>query len=94
MELPAMKNKILKLKGKKNPNQSKRKVYLNKNVKSLINMVKTYGENCKIDFKELLELAKEEEIVDRKFYIHFNQACFRGYLRKQENYVHFVMDYD
>ena len=94
MELPAMKNKILKLKGKKNPNQGKRKVYLNKNVKSLINMVKTFGENGKIDFKELLELAKEEEIVDRKFYIHFNQACFRGYLRKQENNVHFVMDYD
>jgi len=57
-------------------------------------MVKTFGENGKLDFKELLELAKEEEIADRKFYIHFNQACFQGYLRKQENYVHFVMDYD
>lgn len=94
MELPAMKKKILKLKGKKTPPQTQKKMYLNKNVKSLVNMVKVFGENGKIDFKELLELAKDEEIVDRKFYIHFNQACFQGYLRKQENYVHFVMDYD
>jgi Fanconi anemia group M protein len=94
MELPSMKNKILKLKGKKTPSQGKRKIYLNRNVKSLINLVKNYGENGKLDYKELLELAKEEEIVDRKFNLHFNQACFRGYLRKQDNYVHLIMDYD
>ncbi|MFX1532566.1 MAG: DEAD/DEAH box helicase [Promethearchaeota archaeon] len=94
MKLPAMKKKILKLKGKRSPSQGKRKIYLNKNVKSLINLVKNYGEEGKLGYNELLELAKEEEIVDRKFNIHFNQACFQGYLKKQDNFVHLIMDYD
>ena len=94
MELPSMKKRILKIKGKKSTSQGNRKIYLNKNIKSLINLVKNYGIEGKLDYKELLELAKQEEIVDRKFNIHFNQACFRGYLRKQDNFVHLIMDYD
>ena len=72
--------------------QEKRKRYLNKNVKSLINLVKTYGDDGKLDFSELQELAKDEEIVDRKFYVHFNQACYQGYLKRQENIVYYIMD--
>ena len=89
-----MRNKILKIKGKKKLHQKKRKIYLNRNVKALINLVKTFGENGNLDFKKLQDLAKEEEIVDRKFYIHFNQACFQGYLKRQKDSVQFVMDYD
>jgi len=94
MDLPNMRNKILKIKGKKKMHQEKRKIYLNRNVKALINLVKTFGENGELDFKKLQDLAREEEIIDRKFYIHFNQACFQGYLKKQEDNVQFVMDYD
>ncbi len=94
IDLPNMKNKILKLKGKKKQSQKLRKMYLNKNVKALIQLVKTFGEKGKLDFKELQDLAREEEIVDQKFYTHFNQACFRGYLKKHEDYVQLIMDYD
>ena len=94
MDLPTMKNKILKIKGKKKQPQKSRKRYLNKNVKALIQLVKTFGENGKLDFKELKDLAREEEIVDLKFYTHFNQACFQGYLKKHEDYVQFIMDHD
>ena len=94
MDLPNMRNKILKIKGKKKLHQKKRKIYLNRNVKALINLVKTFGENGNLDFKKLQDLAKEEEIVDRKFYVHFNQACFQGYLKKHEGSVQFVKDYD
>ena len=94
MDLPNMKNKILKLKGKKRRPQMSRKRYLNKNMKTIIQLVKTFGENGKLDFKELQDLAKEEEIIDRKFYTHFNQACFQGYIKKHKGYVQFIMDYD
>lgn len=94
MDLPKMKNKILMLKGKKKQNQKPRKRYLNRNVKALIQLVKTYGENGKLNFQELQELAREEEIFDRKFYTHFNQACFQGYLKKNEDCVQYIMDYD
>ena len=70
------------------------KPYLNKNVKSLINIVKVYCENGKLDYKKFQELAEEEDIVDRKFHIHFNRACFLGYLKKQDDCVHFVMDFN
>jgi hypothetical protein len=89
-----MRNKIMKQKGKKNMPQKQRKMYLNKNIKTLINIVKTYSQEDLLDFGELKQLALEEEIVDRKFYIHFNQACHQGYLRKQGDSVHFIMDYD
>ncbi len=94
LDLSNLRNKISKIKGRKKMHQEKRKIYLNKNVKAIINLVKTYGENGKLDFKKLQHLAKEEEIVDRKFFIHFNQACFQGYLKKHMDSVQFIMDYD
>ncbi|MFX1488513.1 MAG: DEAD/DEAH box helicase [Promethearchaeota archaeon] len=93
MDLLTMKHKIAQIKGKKKSPVRKKRVYLNKNVKSIINIVKYYGENGKIEYKELQTLAKEEEIEDKNFTMHFNQACFLGYLRKQENEVYFVMDH-
>jgi len=94
IEQQEMRNKIMKQKGKKNMSQKQRKMYLNRNVKILINIVKTYSQDDLLDFGELKLLATEEEIVDRKFYIHFNQACHQGYLRKQGSSVQFIMDYD
>ncbi len=90
---PFLKEKIVKLKKKGIRKPTKQKVYLNKHVKSLIKIVKTYGMNGILDYEKFLELARDEDIVDRKFNIHFNQACFLGYLRKLDNSVHFVMDY-
>ena len=75
-------------------NLKKKKVYINKNVKALINIVKFYNTDGTLDFKEFQELASEEEIIDRKFYVHFNQACYMGYLKKQANEVVLVSDYD
>ena len=50
--------------------------------------------NGTLDYKKFKKLARDEDIVDRKFNIHFNQACFLGYLKKLDNNVQFVMDYD
>jgi superfamily II DNA/RNA helicase len=94
IEQQEMRNKIMKQKGKKNMSQKQRKMYLNRSVKTLINIVKTYSQDDLLDFGELKQLATDEEIVDRKFYIHFNQACHQGYLRKHGNAVQFIMDYD
>jgi len=93
-DLAHLKNKIMKLKGKKIKTSNRDKKYLNKNVKSLINIVKLYGKNGKLEFDKFQDLASEEEINDNKFHLHFNQACFLGYLEKYENYVHILMDYD
>ncbi len=94
MELPSLKDKILKLKGKKTKQHKSKKIYLNKNVKTLIKIVKTYGENGKLEFKRFQDLACIEEIIDHKFNVHFNQACYLGYLKKQDNLVHYLMDYE
>ncbi|MFW9821725.1 MAG: helicase-related protein [Candidatus Thorarchaeota archaeon] len=94
MDLPKMQNRILKLKGKKQQAQKSRRKYLNKNVKVLIQLVKTYGEDGKLNFKKFQDLAREEEIIDKNFYIHLNQACFQGYLKRIDDYVQFLMDYD
>ncbi len=89
-----LRKKIIKLKSTRKKNSKKTKRYLNKNLKTLINIVKTYGLNGKIDFNKFQELAREEDIMEHKFNVHFNQACFLGYLKKLENQVHFVMDYN
>ncbi|MFX1568376.1 MAG: helicase-related protein [Promethearchaeota archaeon] len=91
---PFLKDKIVKMKKKGIRKPTEQKVYLNKHVKSLITIVKTYGIDGILNYEKFQELAREEDIVDRKFKIHFNQACFLGYLRKLDNSVHFVMDYD
>ena len=90
---PLLREKIIKLKSKSSSKDKKRKIYLNKNVKLLINIVKTYAMNGKLDFNNFQKLARDEEIIDHKFNIHFNQACYLGYLKKQENQVLFLMDY-
>ncbi len=91
---PILREKILKLKGKKNKQPNKHKTYLNKNVKSLINIVKTYSINGALDYKKFQELAQDEDIDDKKFYVHLNHACFLGYLKKIDNQIQFIMDYD
>ncbi|MFW9971714.1 MAG: DEAD/DEAH box helicase [Candidatus Odinarchaeota archaeon] len=91
---PNLRKKINKLKIRKNSSNLEQKVYLNRNLKSLINIVKTYGINGTLDYDKFLELACNEDITDHKFQVHFNQACFLGYLRKMDNKVLFIMDYD
>ncbi len=91
---PILREKLLKLKGKKNMQPNKKKTYLNKNVKSLINIVKTYSINGALDYKKFQELAQDEDIYDKKFYVHLNHACFLGYLKKIDNQIQFIMDYD
>ena len=94
MDLTHLKNQVLKIKGRKMDSSKKKKNYLNKNIKSLINIVKTYGVNGTLDYNRFQELARDEDIIDRKFKTHFNQACYLGYLKRHENFVHFIMDYD
>lgn len=91
---PILREKIIKLKSKKNKQPNKHKTYLNKNVKSLINIVKTYSINGALDYKKFQELAQDEDIDDKKFYIHLNHACWLGYLKKIDNQIQFIMDYD
>ena len=91
-----LKRNILKIKGKqkeKNKKMIERKIYLNKNVKTLIRIAKTYGINGKIPFSDFKEYAQEEEIIEKKFYTHFNQACHLGYLKRTADEVEFIMDY-
>ncbi len=92
-----LKRSILKLKGKKkekNKKMTERKMYLNKNVKTLIKIAETYSENGKMPLSEFKEFAEEEEIIEKKYYTHFNQACRLGYLKRVADEVHFVMGYD
>ncbi len=94
MDKKKLKSDVLKMKGKTNNVYRKPKKYLNKNVKTLINLAKTYGDNGKIDLFEFQKLAEEEDIVEKKFRIHFNQACYMGYLKKDADCVKFIKDYD
>ncbi len=92
-----LKRSILKLKGnqkEKNKKMTERKMYLNKNVKTLIKIAETYNEDGKMSLSEFKELAQEEEIIEKKYYTHFNQACRLGYLKRVADEVHFVMGYD
>jgi len=91
---PFLQDKITKLKKRRTKKPTEQRVYLNRHVKSLIKIIKTYGMNGTLDYKKFKKLARDEDIVDRKFNIHFNQACFLGYLKKLDNNVQFVMDYD
>ena len=92
IEQPRMRNNILKMRGKKNEVSKKQKLYLNKNLKTLINIAK-YSENGLMEFSKFQALARGEDIVDKKFYTHFNQACNLGYLKKEKNYVRLIKDY-
>ena len=94
-----LKTSILKLKGnqeekKKNKKMTERKIYLNHNVKTLIRIAKTYSVDGKMSLSDFKEFAEEEDIIEKKFYAHFNQACYLGYLKRSTKEVHFIKDYD
>jgi Fanconi anemia group M protein len=89
-----LKESMKKLKGFKKPSKKENKYYLNKKLKTLINIAKNYCIDGKIDFIYFKKLAHNEDILDDKFYIHFNQACYLGYLKKSGNHVQYVMNYD
>ena len=93
-----LKTSMLKLKGsqkiKQNKKMTERKIYLNHNVKTLIRIAKTYSVDGKMSLSDFKEFAEEEDIIEKKFYAHFNQACYLGYLKRASNEVQFVMDYD
>ncbi|MFX0023966.1 MAG: DEAD/DEAH box helicase [Candidatus Hermodarchaeota archaeon] len=91
---PDLREKIGKIKSNKTKKSSVQKKNLNKNLKLLINIVKIYGKNGLLDYRKFKELARDEDIFDSKFHVHFNQACFLGYLKKLDNRVQFIMDYD
>jgi len=91
-----LKKSVSKLKGNKTDmqNTNKRKRYLNKNLKTLVNLAKIYSVKGKINYSEFQELAKEEEIIEQKFYTHFYQACQLGFIKKEEDQVIFLMECD
>ncbi len=72
------------------PEDTTKKQYLNKNLKTLVNIVETYSERGILDYSVLQQRAEEEEIIDKKFFIHFNQACNLGYIKKLGSKVHFI----
>lgn len=89
-----LRNSVLKLKSKRNLMPKEQKIRLNKNIKTLINITKTHGKNGKMDFSLFKNLARDEEIADDKFNVHFNQACYLGYLKKEKNnIVSLIKDY-
>lgn len=88
-----LRKNILKLKGKKNITSRERKRYLNRNIKTLINIAKL-SENGKMKFSEFQDLAREEDIQEKKFHTHLNQACHLGYLKKYPKYIQLIKDYD
>ena len=93
-----LKTSILKLKRNQKEKKKKmpeRKIYLNHNVKTLIRIAKTYSVDGKISFSDFKAFAEEEDIIEKKFYAHLNQACYLGYLKRIKNKeVHFIKDYD
>ncbi|MFX0009640.1 MAG: helicase-related protein [Candidatus Hermodarchaeota archaeon] len=92
-----LKRGVLRMKGvnkEKNKKTNGPKRYLNKNVKTLIRIAKTYSINKKIPLSEFKELAREEEIIEDNFYTHFNQACHLGFLKRVADQVEFIMDYN
>jgi Fanconi anemia group M protein len=86
-----LRKNIQNIKGRKKKQTHIQKRNLNKNLKTLIKIAR-YSENGKTNFLKFKALAREEEINDRKFYIHFNHACNLGYLKKENNQVYLIKD--
>lgn len=79
---------------KKNYNNAN-KIYLNRNAQAIIQLAETYSDkNGKISFEKLKELAELEDIEGKKFYIHFNRACYLKYIKKDKNDVYFLKSYN
>ncbi|MFX0147686.1 MAG: helicase-related protein [Candidatus Hodarchaeota archaeon] len=89
-----LKKSLLKIKGNKSFQPKERKFRINKNVKTLINIIKIYGKQGSMKFSEFQKYAYEEDLINDKFYIHFNRACHLGYLRKESNQVQLILDYE
>lgn len=90
-----LRKSLSKLKGvNQNTSSIKKKRYLNRNLKTLVNLAKTYNVSGKIALSYLKELAQEEDIIDEKFYTHFNRACYLGYLKRNAGEVVFLSDYE
>ncbi len=92
-----LKSSILKLKNNQKEKKKKmpeRKIYLNHNVKTLIRIAKTYSVDGKISFSDFKAFAEEEDIIEKKFYAHLDQACYLGYLKRTANEVLFLKDFD
>ena len=91
-----LKKSISKLKGNKTEtfDEGKKKIYLNKNLKTLVNLAKVYNVKGRINYTEFQELAQEEEITEQKFYTHFYQACKLGFIKKEKDQVIFLMECD
>jgi ERCC4-related helicase len=70
----------------------KPKQYLNNNLKQLVKIAKFYNKNGRLKFSKFEQLARDENILDRKFQIHFNHACSLGFLKKENEDVLFLMD--
>lgn len=89
-----LKQKVKKMKGNNKKKDKKPKRYLNNNVKTLIDLADLYCEDGGIMLSKFKELAEEEDIIDRKFYIHLNQCCYLGYLKRDKyDKVHFIKHY-
>lgn len=89
-----LKKSLRRIKGKK-PNQFKEsKLRINKNIRTLINIIKVYGKEGFLNFSKFQHLAGDEDLKDDKFFIHFNHACHLGYLRKESNLVQLISDFE
>mgnify|MGYP006278393121 CR=1 FL=1 len=85
--------RIKNVKKDKKKAHKKRKRYLNHNVKTLIDAVK-FSEEKRLPLNKFKEFAEQEDICGRKYYIHFNRACYLEYLKKEGGQVIFLKDYD
>lgn len=73
--------------------KEERKYYLNRNAQTIIQLAETYSKDNKIQLERLKELAEQEDISDKKFWTHFNHACYRKHLKKKGEYVYFLKEY-
>jgi len=65
-----------------------KKERINRNVKALINIVKTYGnQKGELNFNEFNKHAENEDITGKKFHRFFKNACYLGYIKKQGDKV-------
>ncbi|MHA1412078.1 MAG: DEAD/DEAH box helicase [Promethearchaeota archaeon] len=88
-----LKKSLLKIRGKKSSQIKERRPKINKNIKTLINLIRVYGNNGKeLPFSKLIDYAKEEDIFEKKFWYYFNQACYSGYFKKVGDRVLLTME--
>ena len=89
-----LKRSIIKAPNKENNTSKSYKRYLNHNLKQLVNIAKFYGTKGRLRFSRFVKLANDEDISEQKFNVHFHHACNLGYLKKENEDVVFLMDYE